>query len=37
MILVFDPFDPVAIGDEEYIEVSGPGGIDFIFNQLVIL
>ncbi|NOU91388.1 hypothetical protein GC102_37535 [Paenibacillus sp. LMG 31460] len=29
----FDPFDPVAIGDEEYIEVSGPGGFDFIFNK----
>lgn len=29
----FGPFDPVIIGDEEYIEVSGPGGLDFIFNK----
>lgn len=31
--LNFDSFDSLVIGDEEYIEVSGPGGFDFIFNK----
>ncbi|NQX67576.1 hypothetical protein HQN90_15750 [Paenibacillus alba] len=29
----FGPFDLVVIGDEEYIEVGGPGGFAFIFNK----
>ncbi|MDR6885404.1 hypothetical protein [Bacillus sp. 3255] len=29
----FGPFDPIIIGDEEYIEVYGPGGFDFTFNK----
>ncbi|MFB9324537.1 hypothetical protein ACFFSY_01110 [Paenibacillus aurantiacus] len=31
----FSPFDPVIIGAEEYIEVSGPGGLDFVFNKSI--
>lgn len=30
-----DPFDPVVIGDEEYIQVDGPGGFSFIFNRFI--
>ncbi|MGO4183432.1 hypothetical protein AB4Z17_19840 [Paenibacillus sp. TAF43_2] len=30
-----EPFDPVLIGDEEYVELGGPGGFRFIFNKYI--
>lgn len=29
------PYDPVVIGNEEFIKVGGPGGFDFTFNQYI--